>query len=113
MGFCSSRSMYSTFEFYLAKMRVPIEIASNISRRREMPIETSTSHETFRASARLFDVCGFNTFSTPTRQAESRVDLERAWLHSMRGVQMTGITYDTILIRSGMMIDLIWNFIVR
>lgn len=33
--------------------RAPIEIAADLSRRREMPIETSTSHETFRAASSL------------------------------------------------------------
>lgn len=59
------------------------------------------------ALARPFDVCGFNTFSTSTLCGESPSGpRERfGWPRPMRGVQMTGITHDTILIRSGMMID--------
>lgn len=59
------------------------------------------------ALARPFDVCGFNTFSTSTRCGESPNGPREYfdWPRSIRGVQMTGITHDTVLIRSGMMID--------
>jgi len=41
----------NAFELDLVKTRVPIEIATDVSRRQEMPIETSMSRETFRADS--------------------------------------------------------------
>lgn len=96
----------SAFELDLAKTRVPIEIATDVSRRREMPIETSTSRETFRAGSSLWCFADLTLFQLRHDVVNLRMGLENTSTgHVQRGVQMTGITHDTVLIRSGMMID--------